>query len=456
MAPHPSRRRAGRASLLGAGVVLAAAGGALANPADTFGVGSRSTALGGAVVATADDFSAVYYNPAGLAFSPGTELSLGYMRAEHRLSMNGADSQVDPVAGLVGGIVAPGTFLGLPFAFGVATHLSDERISRARTVRQDDPRWVLYENRNQLLYLAADLAFAPIDWLAVGGGITFLAATRGAFGITGRALLPRGGQSEHDSRLRHEVDADLTAIRYGQLGVQVRPPGPWSFGLTYRQEARIRLELDADLRGTIDAKVLAADASYVLESVTANGFIPGQLVVGGGYRPGADWLVGVDVSWVRWSAYVSPTSQTRTVLAVDFPPTVVALPPPTKPTRILPPSFHDTVVPRLGIEWRPRVAPGWRTPLRAGYVYEPSPVPDQVGLTNLVDTDRHVFSGGAGVALEDPGEVLPGELRLDAHAQYSLLPERITLKRSAADFTGDYRASGSIWNLGLSLSLGFR
>lgn len=46
---------------------LASASHARANPLDTFGFGSRGTAMGGAQSADVSDYTAGYYNPAGLA-----------------------------------------------------------------------------------------------------------------------------------------------------------------------------------------------------------------------------------------------------------------------------------------------------------------------------------------------------------------------------------------------------
>ena len=57
-----------------------------ANPLDAFGFGSRAAAMGGAVAADVSDFSANYYNPAGLALAHGFELTVGYIRADHSLS----------------------------------------------------------------------------------------------------------------------------------------------------------------------------------------------------------------------------------------------------------------------------------------------------------------------------------------------------------------------------------
>jgi long-chain fatty acid transport protein len=112
-------------------------------------------------------------------------------------------------------------------------------------------------------------------------------------------------------------------------------------------------------------------------------------------------------------------------------------------------------VPRLGLEYRLPLSPDFDLPLRAGYVYEHSPVPPQTGVTNYVDTDRHVLSAGTGFVWKEPGVLVPGNVRFDLHAQYSILPTRVTLKANPADYVGDYRAKGSIFAVGANASLGF-
>ncbi len=421
-----------------------------------FGLGSRSTALGGAVSADVHDFSANYYNPSGLALASGTDLSLGYMYVSHQLKLNGHDSKVDPVRGLMGGIVAPGHLLGVPFAFGIGTHVSDERLSRARTVDPSVPVWVLYDNRSQLLYLTANLAIRPVSWLAVGGGMTFLAATEGSFDITGTAVLPNslGTRSQYDSQLRHEVDANLTAVRYPDFGITVLPSKYFNASLVYRGQAELNLAIDASLKGNVDAGLITVPAEYSLESQTLDAFIPRQVVLGTSTRPIDGLRVNLDVSWVQWSSYKSPVSHSVTSLTVSLPKSL--LPPATKPSAVTNPGFADRFVPRVGVEYRFKLRRKLELPVRAGYVYERSPVPDQTGATNFVDTDRHIFSLGTGFVIDHPGAVLPGDLRFDVDAQLSVLPKRVTLKSSPADFTGDYSAQGTILAGGATLSLGFK
>ena len=118
--------------LLGCAFACSLAPPARANPLDAFGFGSRETAMAGANAADVQDFSANYYNPAGLALARRIELTLGYMNVDQSLYINGLNSGVDPVRALVGGLVAPGVIPGVPFAFGFAIHLPDDRLSLVR------------------------------------------------------------------------------------------------------------------------------------------------------------------------------------------------------------------------------------------------------------------------------------------------------------------------------------
>jgi long-subunit fatty acid transport protein len=433
---------------------LLPAGTAAANPPDVFGLGSRAAAMAGAVTADVSDFSANYYNPGGLVRATGTDISVGYMSASHEFELNGYNSKIDPVRGLVGGVVAPGVILDVPFAFGLGVHLSDDRVSRARTIKQEDPRWVLYENRAQLLYLSTNIAVEPVEGFGVGGGITFLAATRGAFDIEGTATLPGLGATVHDSQLRHEVDADLTATRYPQAGVWWDATEALNVALAYRGESKIDLDIAANLDGTVDAG-FDLPARYELVSKTINAFIPRQIALGASVKPADNVHVNLDIAWVNWASYQSPVSRSDTILDVGQAGALIDLPENIPSSDPLDPDFEDRFVPRLGVEWIASVSESVEMPVRAGYSFEQSPVPEQSGLTNYVDSDRHIFAAGVGVVWKQPGEVLPGDLRIDGNVGYSFLPLRVTLKDNPADFVGDYSAQGDILVLGVTTSLGF-
>jgi len=431
---------------------LAAAPRAEANPLDTFGFGSRGTAMGGAQAADVSDYSAGYYNPAGLARARGVEIGIGYFRVDHFLKTNGNDNHVDPVKGLVGGVVVPGKLLGIPFAFGLALHLPDDRISRVRALRQEQPRWELFDNRNQRLYLAANVAVSPWPWLQLGGGLSFMSSTEGRLDITGSANIFNAQQSQ----LRHEVDATLTAVRYPQVGARIALGKRAALALVYRGQFSLALDLRARLYGDISQ---LTTAYYALQSDSVNAFLPQQVVFGSSWEPVDHVRVNADLTWVQWSAYVAPVAHLDVDLSIPPPQGgwPAGITPPSKPTStaIEPLTLHDRVIPHVGVEWQFLDLPHWQAFARGGYEYSKTPFPAQSGLTNYIDRDRHSFSLGAGVRWVHPGEVLAGDVRLDVHAQWSVLPEQITTKTDPADLVGDYSAGGHLWNVGLSTAVGF-
>ncbi len=413
-----------------------------------FGFGSRASAMGGAVSADATDFSANYYNPAGLAGDTGLRLALGYTYNWQNLRIQGKDSGVDAVRGLVFGFAAGGKLGGIPIALGIATHLPDQGISRVTALREGVVRWELYDSRASVLYLTTNIAIRPVPFLELGGGISFLAATHGRFEVTGTAdvLTP------FNSKLRHEVDADLTSVRYPEAGVRFHLGDRAQLALVYRHETKLDLELSALLRGNVDFAGIQVPILYTLSSKTVAAYLPAQLVVGTSFKVVRGLSVNADLTYVHWSGYASPTARTAAKLTATPPPGIdLELPTEIKPTEPIAPRFIDRVVPRLGVEWVlpwPRVV---RPTLRAGYVFEKSPVPPQTGVTNYVDADRHTLSFGAGIELDAAPHP-----SLDVHFLHSWLPERVTLKSSPADPVGDYHQSGTMIGLGATLGASFR
>jgi hypothetical protein len=440
------------AGALAFGIAALSCGVAHANPPDTFGFGSRETAMGGAVSAETRGFAANYYNPAALARSRGLEIGVGYFRADHSLEMNGQDNGVDPVKGLNGGLVVPGQLFGIPFAFGLAVHLPDDRISRVRALRQEQPRWELYDNRNQRLFLAANLAIQPTSWLWIGGGLSFMSSTRGRLDIGGGANLFR----PDDSKLRHEVDADLTAVRYPQAGIRAAIGRRIALAAVYRGEFQLTLDLSAHLFGDISGLTTAL---YDLQTHSINNFLPQQFVLGGSWELLRNVRATFDATWINWSAYVAPVAKLDVILDIPPPPSgwpsTIQPPQAPAPPRIEQIVMVDRVVPRMGVEWRALEHKKLEGFVRGGYEIAKSPIAPQTGLTNYVDRDRHTLALGLGVTLRRLLRELPGALSFDVHLQWSELVTKTTEKASAADLVGDYTAGGRILNLGATTTFAF-
>ncbi|MCU1281619.1 MAG: long-chain fatty acid transport protein, partial [bacterium] len=301
--------RGAAALAIGAAVALLGVGGSVAraNPIDAFGYGSRATAMGGAATAASEDSSANYYNPAGLVRGRDLRIDIGYRYAQPLLRMNGNDLGVDASRGFLIGLVAPGRIGPFRFAFGASLWLPDQRLTRVRALPFDQPRFVLFDNRPQRLYMAANLAIQIVPGLYVGGGLTFMSKTAGQLFLKGSVAI-----SDPDaSALVSRIDVDLVAVRYPQFGI-LWEATPWlSVGVSYRHS--FVLELDQQFR--IDGNIGNPGLTPVVEngylaahSISADLFQPWQLTAGGALRLKRDLLLTFDVTYARWSEFPVPAA----------------------------------------------------------------------------------------------------------------------------------------------------
>ena len=438
---------------------------ASAQPMDTYGMGSRSIAMGGAVTADVEDFSANYYNPAGLVRGTAMRISLGWYGAVHDLRVDGVSSNVDPLHGAVMGLVVPGRIGDFRFAFGLTVHLPDDAVSRTRSLPHAQPRWELYDNRGHRTYLAAHLAIRPFDWLLIGGGISFLSQSANTLTIRGDLNIA----SPMASHLESSLGANLTTIRYPQIGAQVLATPELSFGLVYRGSFALDNILRAEVGCSTSMPNCAHDAmlhqgalsfrGYLdLFTESVNAYVPQQISLGGSWSVTPQFRINAELTWVNWSSYVSPIGTARTTLQIDVPPALANAIhiPAIAGTSPIAANFSDRFVPRLGAEGLAFEDMHLALRVRGGFFYEQTPVPDQTGATNLIDNDRWVWSAGVGLALLDLRPLLDGTLTFDLHFSYAFLPDRTTRKTSLVDTTGDYVAGGHMFIGGLTMEVAFR
>jgi hypothetical protein len=432
-----------RAATLG---LLLVCGSARANPVDTFGFGGRAPAMGGAQTAATRDGGANYYNPAALALGDDIKIDLGYQRATPYLSLNGGDQGVDQARGIAAAISAPGTIFGVHMALGAGVFLPDERITRTRTLPAQRPRWSLYDNRPQRIFLGSNLAFRINRRVWIGGGIAYMSRTRGTLDLNGRIGFP----NSDDSDLALDIDVDLVTVRYPQGGVLVRAT-PWlDVGLAYRGGFALKLDQAFAIRGDVGpagVDPVVDDGFFKLHSAALDLFQPEQVALGIAARLTPRLLVAGDVTWQRWSEFQNPAAHIDIEYDLkDFNDLVVI---PTAPP--LPEAFfHDVIVPRIGVEYTAGNDRHTLFQVRAGYAYEPSPAPEQIGETNFVDNDKHTFSAGLGLSIARVTEILPRPVDFDLYLAATFLPDREHHKLSPTDAIGDYVSSGFVFAWGLA------
>ena len=429
---------------------------ARANPVDTFGFGARSTALGGAVSADVEDFSANYYNPAGLVRGNQIRIEGGYIFVSPQLKIDQRSAGVDSVHAATAGLIVPANFGSHRFALGLGLHLNDERVSRTRSLPASEPRWEFYDNRPQRIYLSANLAWAPTKWLRIGGGISFMATSDTQLNVDG--TIPVLG-AERGSKLEHSLRTDLLSVRYPAFGIQIEPNKHWSFGLVYRGQFKLGLNLDATVRAQLTLGTISVPAIFDLLSKSVNTFLPQQISLGSAWRPTDNVRVSAELTWVNWSAYQTSVSYTDVTLQLMVPPALSSLvsnPGQIAGSRPIPGNFQDRFVPRVGVEWRAFESHALALDVRGGYYFEKSPIPPQSSLTNFVDSDRHVFSIGAGLTLLHLEPIVRGTVYFDTTFQYSYFMPRAIIKDSTLDTTGNYLATGSIYAISANVGVTFR
>ena len=427
-------------SLLFAVVLVFEAGlSARANPLDIFGFGARGQGLGGAYTAQVDDFSGNYYNPAGLASQEGLRLELGYAFHQPLMRINGADVGVDPSKGLQGGVVLCGPLAGRKFGASVGLYLPDGVVSRIRALPENQPRFVMVDNRPQRLVITTSVALELFEDFFVGGGVTFLANTRGVVDITGDVAFFDAENTE----LRSALDVELNSVRYPTIGVSYRPGKHWRFGLTWREEFVLSMDMNVRVSGDIindenldEREVVVPDASFLMHALNSNLFSPRQLALGVAYED-ESWHVAMDVLWMQWSRFSAPTATLNFDLDLGGLP--FKIPPQPVPSD---PGFSDIVVVRLGGEVRALRGHWGELDVRLGYGLEPTPVPAQRGTSNYIDDLKHSFSVGLGINLRSLEPIMDKGINIGLSLQGIWLPQFAISKDNPADTIGNYVADG--------------
>lgn len=425
---------------------------AAANPIDMFGFGSRGSAMGNAMSAAGEDASVNYYNPALLANFDEIHLNVGYLNARHRLRVNGLDLGVNDAAGIQGGIAAPGRIGPLEVAMGSAMYLPNERLSRIRTLSAEQPRFMYYDNRSQRLFMSVNLAARLGKRFAFGAGLSYMTRTEGTVTLDGRVGFP----DAEDSDLRLEMDVDLITIRYYQAGV-LFDALPWlKIAATVRTGFTLTLDQGVVIRGDVGPSggpVVVENGFLALQTFSRDLFQPTQLTAGFAAQLTPRFLLTFDVGYHRWSVYENPAANIEIDYEIGTFNDLVDIPDsPPLPD----PGFVDIIVPRLGMEWVAADSGKRALALRAGYQYEPTPTPEQMGESNFIDNDKHTLSFGAGLTLRKVSSIMPRPLSFDAFFAVTTLTEKSHRKLSSVDTIGDYRADGRVFQGGVTMRVRFK
>jgi long-chain fatty acid transport protein len=374
---------------------------AAASPLQMFGFGGRSPGMGATGVSTCDGFDCVYLNPAGLSDLRRKRFSAGTLVGDFQL--DGVDRPIDAATGLEIGGAVPIPLGGIlkdrvGLAFGL--YIPTSVLNRARTPEYGTPFYVLLENRAQVVGLQFGVGVRLSERWSVGAGLLALAALKGRIEIRADAAGRFATTSEQQLIAayspivggRWQLRDDLT------LGLSARLAARSSFDIVLQPDFGSALPLSLpELR-------IAGTAQY--DPLTAS--------FEAAWRPRSRLLLTGQIAWEHWSAFPHPAEN------------VVERMPDRAPV-----GFHDTVVPRVGVEWS-HLLGRFALSLRGGYFFALSPASGDASAQGFLDNHRHAFS--AGIGFDDPTTRFP--LHVDLWFQAHILQPR--------DHGGEVETSGSI------------
>jgi long-chain fatty acid transport protein len=361
---------------LGLAVILLMTSGLLANGLNLNGFGARATAMGGAFVGLADDFTAVFWNPAGLALmKKGTFGLAGHLLlpTSDYTSLTGFNMKTNAKmypAGIVG-FFQP---IGDRLVVGVGAY-------SLSGLGQDWNNTGLEADMLTQMSAPPPSAFTPpvanYRWKSFIGSITIAPAI--AVKLTDQVLLGATfninyGFFKTDQWAGPEViynpitkqylffnlgqaSMNIKGWGYGAtFGLLVKPSDRFSFGVTYRLASKMKLSGTATTENLPLLSAALPDTSDAKMSVTSPMWLAGGLAV----KPLTNLTVTFDLQWTNWKKL--------DVLSVEFQdPAWIAA---GITTNELDLAWANKLQIRGGLEYKMG-----DFALRAGYYNDPAPAP---------------------------------------------------------------------------------
>ena len=418
---------------LGLVIVACAAGRAQAGGFYVPEIGARATALGGATVADGDDPSAIVHNPANLARSDGVQIELAtdlflpritFFRRPQTDPNTGANIDYPRVENTNRVIAAP--YLG-------ASYRIAERVTAGLAVyapfgatlafpEDGSQRQVVTKIGLRTIFASPAIAIALPNGFAIGAtanliyGDLVLEQNNALPYVTGDPEQYPDPEEGIEGTTR--IDGSDPFSIGASVGLGWRSnDGRIAVGASVMTPVTLRLEGDAHVENAGISVLVDQNGTELQRAGQRDDRVriamPLPLVarLGVAVRPAPAWRIEADVNWQRWSTFER--------LVVDFVDEFELLQTPgaylydvTVENR-----WKDTVSARLGAEATPFARP---LALRAGVLFDQSPVDDRHFSLLTPDSDKLGITAGARWSLELAG----GRLDLELAAMHLFLRER--------------------------------
>jgi long-chain fatty acid transport protein len=406
-------------------VALVWTGTATAGGFNIYEMGTRATAMGGAFTATADDATALFYNPAALAWQESRweasgDLSLivpnaKYARADGVELLYPGDERSETKSA----VFTPfGAYLSYrmrdyPIAFGLGGFTPFGLGIEWESPESFAGRPLATNSQIQGYYISPMVAWAPTDVVSVSAG---LHVVKTHLTLERYVTLPLG---QNVGEFQIEGSSNWSVAPAG--AVMVRPTEELSVGLNYKGGVTNEFEdQDADLN------FFSPSTSDI--STNVSGDLDFPAIVSGAVRYQFTPRFGAefDLVWFQWSVFEE--------VALDFENDAF--------DTVLEENYNDVFQYRFGLEYAANET--WR--FMGGFVYDNTPQPLNSISPLLPDADRRDYSLGATWSHED--------WEVSAAYMYVDFLERSTIKdgygQNPEGFDGNYRSNANIFSVGAS------
>jgi len=389
---------------------------------------ARAMGFAGAFVAQASDASAVYFNPAGLAFQKGWKVLGGTTFIIPTTTFTGPAPSTTKTSMESQVFYPPNFYLsygmrdGLAFGLGIFTPygLGSEWpvdwTGRRLSVKTD----------LKSFYINPSVSYKVAENFSIGAGISYIIGDVSLkFRVPTYSSLTPPTPSPRDGTAN--LEADGTGFGFN-VGLMFKPTADLSIGLSYRSLT------DLEFSGEATFTDMQALTTY-FPGGTGKTKLPLSSSLAGGiaYDASEQLTLEADIQYVGWAQYLE--------LVVDLPegPAFPLTGKPLQADMASKKNWEDSFLIKVGGEYRLD-----RLALRLGYLFDTTPQPEKSVEPMLPDADRNELCVGFGYKLSD-------NLSLDAAYQLILFKNR-TVSTGTNVFPGTYESTASL----IGINIGYQ
>lgn len=368
------------------GVSLSLSVGLFGNGMNLNGVGSRAISMGGAFVGLADDYSAVFFNPAGLTQMKEANIALFgtflFPKGSYQFDLLGIDAKTENKVYPSGALgyfkplsekVVVGIMGYIPSAIGATWKGEELKILSGGSAFK-------WESQIGMFTVSPVVAFKLSDMFSLGATINL------NYGML-KVKRPALGQYEED----------LSGFAFGAtVGALFKPSDKFSFGLTFKTPMKVKVKGDAMMEY---ASLLGLPTESELERETT---WPMWIGAGIAVKPFEKLTITADVQYTNWEEMQTiPAEFANAGWALVF-----------GAGSDLTLKYEDSTQLRFGMEYQASES----FAIRAGYYWDPGPGPIATQNILLPAFDLNVVTFGIGFNT--------GKMNIDFCFEYLMGKER--------------------------------